>query len=54
MDTRPSTPAGDDREIARPRVARALSVDDDRNSRREVRLADSELAAPGKLYNYGF
>jgi hypothetical protein len=29
-------------------------VDDDRNSRREVRLADNELAAPGKLYNNGF
>jgi hypothetical protein len=54
LDTRPSTPAGNDREIARPRLARALSVDDDRNSRREVRLADSQLAAPSKLYNNGF
>jgi hypothetical protein len=54
LDTRPSTPARDDREIAWPRVARALAVDNDRNSRREVRLADSELAAPGKLYNNGF
>jgi hypothetical protein len=54
LDTRPSTPAGDDREIARPRVTRALAVDDDRNPRREVRLADNQLAAPGKLYNNGF
>ncbi|MGE5435241.1 MAG: hypothetical protein ACM3S3_10700 [Candidatus Doudnabacteria bacterium] len=54
LDARPSTPAGDDREIARPRFTRALAVDDDRNSRREVRLTDSELAAPGKLYNNGF
>jgi len=54
LDTRPPAPAGDDREIARPRVARAFPVDDDRNSRREVRLADNELAAPGKLYNNGF
>jgi hypothetical protein len=51
---RPPAPTGDDREIARPRVVRAFPVDDDRNSRREVRLADSELAAPGKLYNNGF
>jgi hypothetical protein len=54
LDTRPATPAGDDGEIARARVARALAVDDDRNSGREVRLADNELAAPGKLYNNGF
>ena len=54
LHARTAAPAGDKHEIARPCVTRALAVDDDRNSRREVRLADSELAAPGKLYNNGF
>jgi len=47
----PPTPAGHDSEIARARLARTLAVDHDRHARREVRLADEELAAPGELYN---
>src|SRR6266513_2166954 len=44
----PAAP-GDDGEVAGPRLARALAVDHDRHTRREVRLADNELAPAGKL-----
>jgi hypothetical protein len=43
------SPAGDHREIARTRVTCAFPVDSDRHPRREVRLADQQLAAAGKL-----
>jgi hypothetical protein len=43
------SPAGDHREIARTRVTCAFAVDSDRHPRREVRLADQQLAAAGKL-----
>jgi hypothetical protein len=49
LHSRAPAPAGDDREIARPRLARALTVDDYRRAEGEVRLADQQLAAPGKL-----
>jgi hypothetical protein len=53
LHTGTPAPAGDDCEIPRSRVAHTLAVDHDRNAGREVRLADDELATPGKLYNNG-
>jgi hypothetical protein len=41
--------AGNNCEIARPRVTRAFSVDYDRHAWREVRLPDQQLAPTGKL-----
>jgi len=54
LDTRATAPAGDDCQIARPGVARTLAVDDDRDARREVGLADEQLAAPRELDDDGF
>jgi hypothetical protein len=49
LDPRAAAAAGDEREVAWARVARALPIDDDRNARREVRLADEQLPASGEL-----
>ena len=54
LHARPSAPARDHGEIARPRLARALAVDHDRHARPEVRLANQQLAAPGELDNKRF
>jgi len=53
LDARTPAPAGDNCEIAGPPLARTFAVDHDRHPRREVRLADQQLAAAGKLYNNG-
>ena len=39
----------DDRQVSLVHVARAFRVEDERHARREVRLADEELAAAGDL-----
>ena len=54
LHARPSTPARDQGEIARPGLAPALAVDHDRHARPEVRLANQQLAAPGELDNKRF
>ena len=51
LEPSPPAPAVDEREVARPRLAASLAVDDHRHARREVRLADEELAASGELYD---
>jgi hypothetical protein len=38
-----------DRQVARPRLAEALSVEDDRDARGEERLPDHQLPALGDL-----
>jgi hypothetical protein len=45
LEPRPAASGADDREIARAGVAEPFPVEDDRDPRREVRLADDELAA---------
>jgi len=45
----PPAPPGNDSQISRPRLARALAVDHDRHTGIEVRLADQQLAAPSDL-----
>src|SRR5205823_903298 len=49
VEPRASAPDSNDGEVSGPRVAEALPVDDERNARREERLADDELAARGDL-----
>jgi hypothetical protein len=49
LEARTAASSCDDDEIARPCIAEALSVDDERNAGREVRLADDELPPPREL-----
>jgi hypothetical protein len=44
-----AAPARDEGEVTGACVARSFAVDHDRNARREVRLADEQLAPPSKL-----
>jgi hypothetical protein len=53
VQPRPALPAGDDREVAGPRLARPSAVDDERDAGREVRLADEQLPAPSQLDDDG-
>jgi hypothetical protein len=49
LEDGPAPPLPDDGEIAGPRVAAPLAVDRERNTGREVRLADEQLAPAGEL-----
>jgi hypothetical protein len=49
LDARATPAEAKHGEMARVRLAGSLAIDDDRDARLEVRLADEELAAAGKL-----
>jgi hypothetical protein len=49
LDARPAASGTNDGEVAGPRVAESLPVDDERDSGREERLADGEPAARAEL-----
>jgi hypothetical protein len=52
LDPRPAATPADDGEVTRPRLAAAALLEQQRDTGREVRLADEQLAPPRDLDNY--